>query len=157
MLLIASFNTKIKGTVTIKPHGVKPGSWIIIELNGFLPHKTHAIHLHEFGDSSNGCISMGGHWNPHKVNHGKFINKEPYKSDTSLRHAGDLVNNITSNANGEVYFKYHDPLIPAEEVIGRSIVIHKGIDDLGLGGNEESLKTGNAGERIACAIIGRAK
>ncbi|KAF4984899.1 hypothetical protein F66182_17007, partial [Fusarium sp. NRRL 66182] len=45
-------------------------------------------------------------------------------------------------------------LIRAESVLVRTIVVHAGTDDLGRGGNEESKKTGNAGPRPACGVIG---
>ena len=79
--------------------------------------------------------------------------------DIHNSHAGDLTNNIQSDSSGQVHFSYKDPRVQLrgdiqQSIIGRSVVIHDGIDDLGQGGNPESKKTGNAGERIACAIIG---
>ena len=38
-------------------------------------------------------------------------------------------------------------------VVGRGIVIHADRDDLGQGGDAESKKTGNAGDRLACGVI----
>jgi Cu-Zn family superoxide dismutase len=42
-------------------------------------------------------------------------------------------------------------------IIGRGLIIHADQDDCGLGGFSDSLTTGHAGKRIACAVIGYAK
>ena len=40
-----------------------------------------------------------------------------------------------------------------QSIVGRAVVLHAGEDDLGRGGDEGSLKTGNAGSRIACCTL----
>ena len=119
--------TLIKGTIT----GLEPG--------------LHGFHIHEFGDMSDGCKSMGGHYNPDNVNHG----------DLKQGHVGDL-ENVLADDKGVAKFTIKAPrvdLIGERSVIGRGIVIHEDEDDLGKGGDAESLKTGNAGERLACGVI----
>ena len=71
------------------------------------------------------------------------------------RHAGDL-GNIVADDKGVARVQLSDAQIPLGgpmSILGRSIVVHAVADDLGKGGNEESLKTGNAGARVACGII----
>ena len=38
-------------------------------------------------------------------------------------------------------------------ILGRSIVVHAGEDDLGRGGDAGSMTTGNAGARLGCGVI----
>ncbi|KAJ8106567.1 hypothetical protein OPT61_g9447 [Boeremia exigua] len=99
-------------------------------------------------DNTNGCTSAGPHFNPHNKTHGAPGDEE--------RHVGDLGNFKTDaqgNAKGSVQDKLIK-LIGSESVIGRTVVVHAGTDDLGKGGHEESKKTGNAGGRPACGVIG---
>ena len=73
-----------------------------------------------------------------------------------MRHVGDL-GNVQADDEGNGKYEILDRLVTLHgpfSVVGRSCVLHKGVDDLGRGGNDESLKTGNAGARIACGVIG---
>lgn len=82
--------------------------------------------------------------------------KEHGAPEDSERHVGDLGNFKTDgsgNAKGSVSDS-HIKLIGEHSVLGRTIVVHAGTDDLGKGGHAESKKTGNAGARPACGVIG---
>jgi len=117
-------------------------------IKGLKKNGTHAIHIHEFGDLTEGCTSCCAHYNPFNMNHGG-----PNSAD---RHVGDL-GNLHANEQGIAIFKITDNLVKLRgqyNVIGRSIVIHEDPDDLGLGNHSDSLKTGHAGKRIACGVIG---
>ena len=70
---------------------------------------------------------------------------------------------IDKNPNDTIPIKYKtlDDVIKLRgtkaNIIGRGLIIHADEDNCGNGGNAESLKTGNAGKRIACAVIGYSK
>lgn len=149
---IAVFNDNIKGTVKFTED--LENNQIIIELNisGLKSKGLHGFHVHEAGDLTDKCTSMCAHFNPYGKTHGCPGVKE--------RHVGDL-GNIKSNIRGEAKYTFYDNVIKLRgtkcNIIGRGLIIHDDEDDCGKGGNPESLKTGNAGKRIACAVIGYAK
>jgi Cu-Zn family superoxide dismutase len=109
----------------------------------------HGIHIHEAGDLSDQCAGACAHFNPYGTAHGG--------PDAAVRHVGDL-GNIEFDAHGVARVYREDRLVrlrgTTANVIGRSVVIHADPDDLGLGGHGDSLTTGHAGKRIACAVIG---
>eukprot|EP00293_Proteomonas_sulcata_P006559 CAMPEP_0184323448 /NCGR_PEP_ID=MMETSP1049-20130417/130421_1 /TAXON_ID=77928 /ORGANISM="Proteomonas sulcata, Strain CCMP704" /LENGTH=65 /DNA_ID=CAMNT_0026644957 /DNA_START=540 /DNA_END=733 /DNA_ORIENTATION=+ len=61
------------------------------EIEGLEPSSVHGLHIHELGDLSEGCSSLGGHYNPFQVEHAG-----PYNIS---RHVGDL-GNIKADPNG---------------------------------------------------------
>ncbi|KAK9153867.1 hypothetical protein Sjap_001347 [Stephania japonica] len=138
--------TKVEGVVTLSQEDNGPTT-VNVRVTGLVPGP-HGFHLHEFGDTTNGCISTGAHFNPNGLTHGA--------PEDEVRHAGDL-GNIIAKADGVAEATIVDDQIPLtgpNSVVGRAFVVHELEDDLGKGGHELSLTTGNAGGRLACGVVG---
>jgi len=140
---------KIKGTVIFTEDLKNNCVNIDINIVGLKKNALHGFHVHESGDLTSHCESMCAHFNPYGKNHGCPCAKE--------RHVGDL-GNLETDIYGSAKYKINDDFIKLRgskaNIIGRGLIIHADPDDCGLGGDEASLKNGNAGKRIACAIIG---
>ncbi|KAF8457483.1 superoxide dismutase-like protein [Terfezia claveryi] len=141
-------DSTVSGAVNFAQESESSPTIISYNIQGNDPNALRGMHIHEFGDNTNGCTSAGPHFNPYKKNHGAPEDEE--------RHVGDL-GNIRTDAQGNAVGQITDRLIKLigpESILGRTIVVHGGTDDLGKGGHPESLKTGNAGPRPACGVIG---
>jgi len=149
---IAVFNDNIKGNIKFTEDLTNNQIKIDIHITGLKPTFLHGFHVHEAGDLTDKCTSMCAHFNPYNKTHGCPRMK--------IRHVGDL-GNIAANNKGEAKYTFYDNIIKLRgtkaNIIGRGLIIHEDTDDCGKGGNAESLKTGNAGKRIACAVIGYSK
>lgn len=141
----------VSGVVNFEQASESEPTSVLYEISGNSPNAHRGFHVHEFGDNTNGCTSAGPHFNPFGKTHGA--------PDSETRHVGDL-GNVATDGSGVAKGTKKDSLIKLlgpNSILGRTVVVHTGQDDLGKGGNDESLKTGNAGGRPACGVIGIAK
>ncbi|XP_007902252.1 superoxide dismutase [Cu-Zn] isoform X1 [Callorhinchus milii] len=116
-------------------------------ISGLSPGK-HGLHVCSFGNITDGYFHSGDHYNPCDKKHGGPQDEE--------RHVGDL-GNVEASDSGVAEFQMHDRLLRLAgnySVIGRTLVVTENEDDLGKGGDEQSLTTGNAGKGLAWGIIG---
>uniref|UniRef100_H2Y0A0 Superoxide dismutase [Cu-Zn] n=2 Tax=Ciona intestinalis TaxID=7719 RepID=H2Y0A0_CIOIN len=137
----------VSGTIKFSQVGDGEPCKISGSLTGLAAGK-HGFHIHEFGDHTNGCTSTGGHFNPQKCDHGA--------PEAEVRHFGDL-GNVTADSSGVAEVNISDKYVTLtgiNSVIGRAVVVHADVDDLGLTSHPQSKTTGNAGGRLACGVIG---
>lgn len=141
--LMATKGNAVTGDVRFS----RQGTVVLVtgEVRGLAPNTEHGFHIHDKGDCSSGDgMSTGGHFNPLAKSHGAHEHSE--------HHAGDLVS-LKADANGVAKFSYTSATITvgegATDVIGRGLIVHRDADDF------KTQPTGNAGPRVACAVIAK--
>jgi Cu-Zn family superoxide dismutase len=147
-LLKPEDNSGVRGIVTMHQKNILYPVYYEFTVGGLGLETYHGVHIHEYGDLTEGCKSAGKHFNPNQKTHGGLKDNN--------RHVGDL-GNLYSSHDGASKMCIVDrvsTLYGEKSIIGRSVVVHQNKDDLGRGGDEESARTGNAGPRIACGVIG---
>lgn len=114
------------------------------EVSGLKPSSEHGFHIHEKGDCSSGDgNSAGGHFNPTGSQHGRY--------GSGPHHGGDLPS-LRSDANGVATISVDLTGITLQSgapnnIVGRGLIVHADPDDF------VTQPTGNAGARLACAVI----
>ena len=131
------------GTVEFRQRG---GSVeVVATVTGLSPNQQHGFHVHEKGDCSSGDgNSAGGHFNP---------DNRPHGPQSGAHHAGDMPNlRADASGNAKATFTLADRTIAdgPKSLAGRGLIVHKDPDDY------TTQPTGNAGARLACAVIRRA-
>ena len=122
------------------------GVLIEIELSN-IPQGEHGFHIHESGicDAADGFKSAGGHFEPAQHQHGYMAADGPHAGDMPNQFAGSdgrLAANVL-NAN----LTLSDGPTSVLDGDGSAIIVHAKPDDYA------SQPTGDAGDRIACALI----
>ena len=128
-------------TFTALVHGVR----VVGQVGGLVPGSEHGFHIHDKGDCANNGDAAGGHFNPGGTAHGKF--------DSAASHAGELPS-LLANGEGVVRFDFtlHAASLgtgAANDAIVHALIVHRDRDDF------TTQPSGNAGPRVACAVITR--
>ena len=143
---IAVFTKKLNGFVSFQQEDATSSVLVTVHLVRGKTSKVRAMHIHTFGDIRE-CSKCGGHWNPDNHTHGG--------RSTAKSHAGDLGNiSFTRGIAATTFRTKKITLHGARSILGRSVIVHAGRDDLGRAGTDESASTGTAGARLECSVIG---
>ena len=118
---------------------------VVANVSGLTPGREHGFHVHDAGDCSSGDgMSAKGHFNPQGKPHGHPQSRE--------RHAGDMPA-LRADASGNAKLDTELDIMTVtpgpESVVGRGLIVHADPDDY------TTQPTGNAGARLACAVIQR--
>lgn len=122
----------------------KAGVLIDVDITGLPPGKWVAFHVHETGkcDASGGHESAGKHFNPDDKEHGFLATNGP--------HAGDMPNQYVGE-DGRMRAQVFNSVVTLDDtktgIRGRALMVHAKSDDY------RSQPSGDAGERLACAVI----
>ena len=128
------------------------GLQVMVSLSGLSPGR-HGVHVHQnpscgMGDADgDGRMepggAAGGHWDPLGTgDHGART------EDLDDKHLGDL-GNVTASADGtaEATFTVGNYSMDDYDVVGHSVVVHSGRDDL------ETDPAGESGTRMGCGVV----
>ena len=121
------------------------GVLIKLALRG-LPAGEHAVHIHAVGKCEPPFESAGGHFNPDNAHHGIMAGPG---------HAGDMPDLFVPSGGNLTVALLNDKVTLSRgkpnslfDTDGSALVIHAKADDY------KSDPAGNAGDRIACGVIG---
>lgn len=138
----ASFiNTSGESVGEARLAGSANGVLIELELSGLDASGSWvSFHIHENGacEPETDFESAGGHFNPDDSAHGYFAEGGP--------HAGDMPNQYVGE-DGVLRAEVFNHMVRLDDIRGLSLMIHGGTDDY------SSQPSGDAGDRIACAVI----
>jgi Cu-Zn family superoxide dismutase len=93
VVVLTNDSQNVTGTVTFTQAYRNGGTEVYAKIKGLVSGTKHGFHVHETGDLSGGCESLGLHFNPFNQDHGSpsskvrhvadFGNVEQYEDDWS--------------------------------------------------------------------------
>lgn len=114
---------------------IRKGILVSVEVFGLPDEQNKAgfygMHIHEIGDCEGAFENTGPHYNPEKVPHPE--------------HAGDMPPLLSNH--GYAWMAFYDQRFTIEEILGRSVIVHKQRDDF------TTQPSGDSGEKIGCGVI----
>lgn len=139
-ILAPTRGSAVTGTATFAERAGKVR--VSAEVSGLSPGQEHGFHIHDKGDCSSGDgMSAGGHFNP---------TANPHGPQDAPHHGGDMPS-LVADANGRATASFVLEGITVapgpNSIAGRGLIVHKDPDDY------RTQPTGNAGARLACAVI----